>query len=209
MTTPHRRWRRAAAALAAGTTIALVPAVAHAVTINLDYDATGTAHIARTNSSINLGPSTLTTALNFDNGNFTGSLPLPGTTTRFEVIGFIPVTADVNFVEAAPLVGNITLSQLDARVTSTASYHIKLSNIKIAGFPTFTGAYCRTKNPVSIPANTPTGETFDILGGGTLAGQFTIGDFQNCGLNTGLINLLIPGPGNTANIEVTNGRVVP
>lgn len=204
-----RRWRRAATALAAGSVLALAPAAAQASTLNLDYDAVGTAHIASTDNDINLGPSTLSTFLDTDSSNFTGNLPLPGTTTRFEVLGFIPVTADVAFVPTAPLAGRLNFDVLNVTVTSTASYHIRLSNIKIAGFPAFAGPFCRTQNPVTIPANTPTGQSFDLFGGGNLTGQFTIGNFQHCGLNTGLINLLIPGSGNTADITVSNGRVVP
>lgn len=209
MTNTTRRWRRGALAVTAGTIFALAPAAAHAAPLNLDYDAVGTAHIASTNSTINLGPSTLTTNLDLNTNVFTGNLPLPGTTTRFEVLGFIPVTADVAFVPTAPLSGSLSTVGFNLLVTSTATYHIKLSNIKIVGFPTFTGPFCRTKNPVTIPANTPAGESFNLIDGGNLTGQFSIGNFQNCGLNTGLINLLIPGSGNTANIQVSNGRVVP
>lgn len=207
MTVITRRFRTGAAALAAGTIVALAPAAAHAATLDLDYDAVGTAHIASTNSNIGLGPSTLRTTLDLDSNNFTGNLPLPGTTTRFEVLGFIPVTADVAFVPTAPLAGQLSTVGFNLLVTSTATYHVKLSNIKIVGFPTFTGPFCRTKNPVTIPANTPAGESFNLFGGGNLTGTFSIGDFQNCGLNTGLINLLIPGSGNTANIQVSNGRI--
>lgn len=208
-TTTARRWRRGAAAIGAGAVFALAPAAAHAAPLNIDYDAVGTAHIASTNSNINLGPSTLSTHLDTETNQFTGNLPLPGTTTRFEVLGFIPVTANVAFVPTAPLAGSLSNVGFDLLVTSTASYHIKLSNIKIVGFPTFTGPFCRTQNPVTIPANTPAGGSFNLLGGGTLTGQFTIGNFQNCGLNTGLINLLIPGPGNTATIQASNGHFVP
>lgn len=207
-TTPTLRWRRRAAVLGAGAIVALIPAAAHAATLGVEYDAVGTSHIAKTNSTINLGPTTLTTNIDLDTGNFTGSMPLPGTTTSFSIIGLIPVTADVDFVEAAPLSGHINLSGLDASITSTASYYIKLSNIKVVGFPTFAGPHCRTKNPVSIPANTPPGESFSLTGGGNLKGQFSIGEFERCGLNTWLINLLIPGSGNSADIQVSNGRIV-
>ena len=60
---------------------------------------------------------------------------------------------------------------------------------------------------MSIPANTPEGEVFSITKGGNLKGYFTIGNFENCGLNTLLINLLIPGAGNTSELSVSNGRL--
>lgn len=205
MATITKRWRRRAAVIGTGIIVALIPAAAHAVTFDIQYDAVGTSHIASTNNDIALGPTTLTTTIDADTGNITGHMPLPGTRTKFQVLGFLPVTADVAFEEAAPITGHINLSGLDASVQSTAKYHIRLSNIKVAGFPAFAGPFCRTKQPVTIPANTPAGESFSLTGGGTLAGEFTIGDFQHCGLNTLLINQLIPGSGNTAEIQVTNG----
>lgn len=200
------RWRSRAAVAAAGAAIALVPVAAHAETIvPISYDAQGSSYIAKTKSTVALGPTTLTTNLDIDSGNFTGSLPLPGTATEFKIAGFLPVKAKVDFVEAAPLTGFINLAEERAEVTSTASYYIKLSDIKVAGFPTFTGTQCRTKEPVSIPVGTRPGEGFDLVNGGTLVGTYSIGKFANCGLNTALINSLVPGGGNTVDIDVTNG----
>ncbi|MCW2838988.1 MAG: hypothetical protein JWR55_471 [Aeromicrobium sp.] len=200
--------RRTVAMIGAGAVMALVPTAAHADTFNIDYDVVGTTHIASTDNDIALGPTTLSTAIDSANGNISGHLPLPATRAKFQVLGLLPVTADVAFQEAAPVTGHIDIAASDALVQSTASYYIRLSNIKVAGLPTVTGAHCRTIDPVTIPANTPAGESFSLIEGGTLAGEYTIGNFQNCGLNTLLINALIPGSGNTAEIEVTNGRFV-
>ncbi len=200
------RWRTRAAVVAAGAAVALMPVAAHAATIvPIQYDAQGTSHIAKTNSDVKLGPTKLTTNLDIDTGDFTGSLPLPGTSTSFKIAGFLPTEAKVDFIEAAPLTGHINLADDRAEVTSTAKYYIKLSDIKVAGFPTFPGDKCKTKQPVSIPVGTRPNEGFDLVNGGTLVGTFTIGEFENCGINTGLINSLVPGGGNTVTINVTNG----
>ncbi len=186
----------------------MMPSSASAAPIlNVTYDAGGSAYIASTDSSIDLGPSTLTTQLDYATGDFTGSMPLPGTTTKFEVAGFIPVKADVAFVEAAPVTGTLSAGQVGSRVDGVASYHIRLSNIKIVGFPTITGNHCRTINPVTIPISSPPEGGFDLFVGGTVHGEFSIGDFQNCGLNTWLINLLIPGSGNQVEIDMANARL--
>lgn len=202
------RWRKRAAVAAAGAAVALVPVAAHAATIvTITYDAQGTSHIAKTNSDVALGPTTLRTDLDIDTGDFTGSLPLPGTSTEFKIAGFLPVKAKVDFIEAAPLTGHINLTQTQAQVSSTATYYVKLSDIKVAGFPTFAGSKCKTKAPVSIPVGTRPDEGFDLINGGELVGTYTIGTFENCGINTPLINSLVPGSGNTVDITVTNGVV--
>ncbi len=196
---------RAALALGAGGLL-LGPAAAYAATIvPVEYDASGTTHIAKTGSNIALGPTKLDIDLDVDTFDFTGSLPLPGTRTTFKVAGFIPVSANVDFIPAGQVQGHINLEGLNAEVTSTARYYVKLSNVKAAGLPTFVGSTCKTKDPVVIPADTPEGQGFDLAGGGTLQGTYTIGSFQHCGLMTGLINTLVPGPGNTAEIQVSNG----
>ena len=202
----NRTTRRLAVAGGA-LALAAIPAAAHASTLNVTYDATGTSHVARTNSDIALGPTTLSVALESADGSFTGHLSIPTATNTFNVAGLLPVSANVDFVEAAPVTGKLNSTGTGISITSTASYFIKLSNVKVLGLPAFAGNYCQTKVPVSIPANTPAGEAFSITNGGRLAGTFTIGDFENCGLNTLLINLLIPGPGNTAELNVSNGRL--
>lgn len=199
--------RRGLIAIGAGAVLALAPMAAHAETIiPIQYDAQGTSTIAKTGSTVALGPTTLTTNLDVDSGNFTGSLPLPKTSTEFKAAGLLPVKADVSFVETAPVSGFINLAGDIASVNATATYTIKLSNIKVFGLPTFAGANCQTSAPVSIPVGTEPGVGFDLVEGGTLVGTYTIGNFQNCGLNTALINALVPGAGNTVNIQVSNGQ---
>lgn len=204
------RWSRPLVTVGSALAVVLLGATAaHAEPIvNVEYDASGTTHIASTDSTIELGPTVLSSSVDLATGEMTGSMALPGTRTSFEVAGFIPVTADVAFEEAAPTVGSVTAHPEGggSYVEATASYHLRLSNIKVAGFPTFPGPFCRTIEPVTIHVTTPDGERFDLFTGGRLTGEYAIGDFQNCGLNTWLINLLIPGAGNTVEFQVSDGR---
>jgi len=208
MTTYHtRRWLLSA--LAGGLLAAVPCTAAHATTVvTLEHDVVGSTHIAAPDSDVALGPTTLHTDLDVDTGDFTASLPLPGTTSEFALAGFIPVKAHVDFVPAAPVQGHLDFVGSDIKVTSTAQYYVKLSDIKIAGFPTFTGPNCRTVDPVTIPANTPADGVFDLINGGELEGTYSIGDFQNCGLNTWLINAVVPGDDNTLDLQVSNGRIL-
>lgn len=194
----------AAAAIALGTA-----GVAHAdTTVGINYAVTGSTHIASTDSTIPVGPTTLSTVLNVNNGDITGTMPIPSQQSTFNLIGFVPVSATVSFVETSPLTGHIDLASANAVVTGSASYTVQLSNVKIAGIPAFVGDSCKTVDPVTIPANTPAGQGFDLLGGGELTGSFSLGDFEHCGINTWLINQVIPGSGNTVDLHVSNGQFV-
>ncbi|TYL55368.1 hypothetical protein FXB39_03210 [Nocardioides sp. BGMRC 2183] len=139
-------------------------------------------------------------------GSFVGEMQLPGTRTEFELAGFIPVTADVNFLPVGDgaTTGNLVLVDRMLELHSTTQYYVQLSNIRVVGFPLFAGPFCRTSDPVTINANTPSGERFIPGQGGRLTGTYSIGDFQHCGLNTWLINTIIPGDGNTIDLQLTN-----
>lgn len=176
------------------------------VVLTVAYDVSGTSTVAKTNSTIDLGPATLTVGLDAQ-GNFTGTLPLPPATTSFKALGLLPTTATVNFVPAGPVTGALS-AHPNVMITSTATYYLRLSDVSVAGLPAFVGDHCQTKQPVTIPANTPDGQTFNITAGGTVTGTYTIGDFDDCALMTPLINLLVPGAGNTVSLQLSNGHIV-
>ena len=193
--------------LGAAVTLTVTAAPASAADLTVAYDATGSTLVKKPNSTIQLGPTTLTNYLNAD-GTFTADLPLPQTSSTFKVIGFLPAKATVDFIPVGPAVGALTFTP-KGHVQATAKYYIKLSNVTLGGLPTFVGNNCKTAAPVSIPVETPAGQVFDLTNGGTLAGTYTIGKFANCGLTTGIINLLVPGAGNTVTFTLSHGRIVP
>jgi hypothetical protein len=201
-----RRGRVAAAIAAAVSAVAFTAAPANAVVWTVEYDASGTSTIASTGSQVALGPATLTIDADSAGGPVTGTLPLPGTRTQFKLAGFIPVSADVSFEVAEPLTGEIVRVGRERQIRTSASYYLKLSNVKAVGLPLFAGPWCRTKEPITINAASPEGEYFAIASGGRLTGEFSIGKFEHCGLNTLLINSIIPGDGNTVDLTVENGR---
>lgn len=209
MKTLNRRstMRITVASLGAAAAMVFAVSPAHAVPINVDYDVNGVTHVESTDSDITLGPAVLHSSVE-DDGSFVGNMVLPGTRTEFELLGFIPVTANVAFEPTKPTTGQITRVGRQRTLASSSSYYVRLTNIKASIFPLFAGPFCRTTNPVVINADTPAGEFFDIGTGGRLVGTYSIGNFQNCGLNTALINSIIPGAGNTIELNLTNGRIV-
>lgn len=200
---------RTLAASGAAIALALLPFAASAAPLDVDYDVVGSTTIASTGSTIAITPTTLSSTVDSAGGpgSLSGTLPLNPTTTEFKAIGFVPIKATVSYEEAAPVTGQLVRDGRVTRVESTASYYLKLTNVSVGYIPAFVGNSCRTAEPVVIPADTPPGEAFNIVSGGTLAGEFTIGDFENCNLATGAINAMIPGDGNTVELQVSNGRI--
>jgi len=64
---------------------------------------------------------------------------------------------------------------------------------------------CQTKDPVVVRLASKPG--FNAIAGGTVAGSYTIGDFSHCELATLLINLTIPGSGNTITLKLGKAKI--
>jgi hypothetical protein len=166
--------------------------------IKATYPVTGSTLIKAPNFTLKLGPGTLTSTVNVITGKLTANLALPEATGTFKQFGIIPVTATTRFINAAPTTGKINLKT--GAIHSTSQITLQLVALKVAGIRTPVGPSCETSTPAIVPVASQPG--FSILKGGNLAGTYTIPQFANCGLATALINLTIPGPGNTLTLTL-------
>jgi hypothetical protein len=167
--------------------------------IYASYPVNGSTEIAATNSTMTLGPGTLAATLGVTSGAITANLTLPNATGTFTEFGIVPVTATTEFVQ----VGDITGQDVNGGVTTTANEIIKLTDLKVAGLDVPVGDRCETETPAVLNLDSGTG--FNVLTGGPISGTYTIPKFADCGLLvTPILNLLIPGAGNT--IELTLGK---
>jgi len=183
---------------AAGTLIGVAAAPASADTlITATYPVTGSAFIHSVNATQSLGPGTLTSTLDLNTGAATGSLSLPSSTASFKVLGFIPVTATTQLIQDGTATGTASLATNSVSVTSTST--LQITSLTVAGIPVPVGSSCESA-PFSTTISSQPG--FNLLSGGTLAGTFAIPKFSHCGLFTFIINLTIPGSGNTLTLSL-------
>lgn len=189
------------AAVAAALSLGVSSALADAV-VNASYPINGTTHVAKTNSDLTLGPGTLTAAADLTTDQITsGSLTLPDATGTFTELGFVPVTATVAFQQVGQVTG--TIDAASGAVTATADVTLRITDLKVAGIDVGVGPFCQTTQPASITVATGTG--FSIFSGGPASGTYTIPPFSSCGLlgiETPVINAVIPGTGNTINLTL-------
>lgn len=164
---------------------------------NLTYPVTGSTMIKKINSTISLGPGTLTTSADLTTSTLTANLSLPPATGSFKELGFITVTATTKLIQVGQATGTFNFNA--NTVTTTATAMLQLTSLKIAGFNIPVGSSCET-SPASITVSSQPGFTFGT--GGNLAGTYTIPNFRHCGLATFLINLTLPGPGNTITLTL-------
>jgi hypothetical protein len=190
-----------AATLAAGGLLLATPGAASAVThVHAKYKVTGSTFIKAPDFTLALGPGTLAADLNPSNGNLKATLTLPDATGSFKQFGVIPVTATTRFINDGPTTGKLNLDT--GAVTTTSKITLRIVRLSVAGVNVPVGDSCQTSSPVVVTVKSQKG--FNVLKGGNLAGSYTIGHFQDCKLATGLINLTIPGSGNT--ITLTLGK---
>jgi hypothetical protein len=189
------------AAVGAILSLGMVPAsMASADTnITVSYPVSGSTFIHTLKATVPLGPGTLSTTVDLTTSTIVAStLTLPPATASVKEFGVIPVSATTEFVPTGTPTGTVNLSQ--NTVTETSQAFLKITKLSVAGLNIPVGSSCQTQTPISITVNSQPG--FNLLNGGNLAGTYTIPRFDDCGLATFLINLSIPGSGNTITLTL-------
>jgi hypothetical protein len=201
---PGRSLARRISVLAAGASLLAAAAVTATAgsasadtTINAHYALTGTTFIKKLNTTVNLGSGTLAATVDLDTGASSSTLSLPPATASVKELGVVPVSATTELIQNGPATGTVDLNA--NTITSTASVTLKITALKIAGLSVPVGSSCQTS---PFPVTLSSGAGFTVGGGGPLSGSYTIPLFRHCGLNTVLLNLTIPGPGNTLNLTL-------
>lgn len=185
--------------LVAGSGSASASTTPHAI-VHAKYPVTGSTHLAAPNATVALGPGKLVSAVDAKTGNLTANLKLPDATASYLQYGLIPVTATTQFVNDGPTTGTIDLNS--GAVTTRSLITLRIVSLSVAGISLPVGNSCETSTPATVQVTSQPG--FNILTGGTLTGTYTIPQFANCGLETLLLNLTVPGFGNT--ISLTLGK---
>ena len=185
------------AVLAATGVVAASGAASADSVVNVHYAVTGTTYLAKLNTTANLGSGTLASTVDLTTGTSQSTLTLPSTAVSVKEFGFVPVTATTELIQNGPAAGTVNFST--NTITSTANVTLKLTNLTVFGVSLPVGDKCQT-TPFNIGISS--GPGFTVSGGGPVSGTYTIPAFHDCGLNTLLLNLTIPGAGNTLNLDL-------
>jgi hypothetical protein len=193
----------ASAALAATASPALASTASASAKVHASYKVTGSTYIKAPNFTLSLGPGKLSSAVNLRTGKLTATLSLPNATGSFTQLGIIPVTATTQFINDGQTTGK--LNTTTGAVTTKSKITLRIVSLTVAGIPVPVGNACQTKSAVVVDLTSQPG--FNVVEGGSLAGSYTIGDFSGCGLATLLINLTIPGSGNTISLKLGKAKI--
>src|SRR5258708_551946 len=189
-------------AAAAAVAEAAGPASA-GTTVKAKYRVTGSTYIKAPNFTLNLGPGRLVTRVDLKTGKLTARLSMPDATGSFKQLGIIPVTSTTQFINDGLTTGRLNLKTGTVRTKSKIT--LRIVSLTVAGLPVPVGNSCETKSPAVVRLTSQPG--FNVLEGGNVAGAYTIPDFSGCGVATPLINLTIPGGGNTITLTLGKAKV--
>jgi hypothetical protein len=185
-------------ALLATTGVMAASGAASADTVvNAKYAVTGPTFIAKLNTTVNLGSGNLAATVDLTTGASQSTLTLPPATVSVKEFGFIPVTATTEIIQNGTAAGTVNFAA--NTITSTANVTLKITHLTVFGISLPVGNACQT-TPFNISLSSGSG--FTVSGGGPVSGSYTIPAFHNCGLNTVLLNLTIPGSGNSLNLTL-------
>jgi len=192
------------ATLAAGAAVAATVSPASAATsLKAKYKVTGSTYIKAPNFTLDLGPGRLVSRVNTKTGKLTARLSLPDATGSFKQLGIVPVTATTKFINDGPTTGRLNLNT--GTVRSKSKITLRIVSLTVAGINVPVGNSCQTKHAVVVRLTSKPG--FNVLKGGKFAGSYTIGNFAHCRLATLLINLTIPGAGNTITLKLGKAKI--
>jgi hypothetical protein len=186
-----------------GALVAAGGAASAASFIKARYKVTGTTFLAGPNTSVSLGPGTLSAKVNGSTGKLTATLSMPPATASFKELNLIQVTATTKFINDGPTTGKVNLNTGATRTTSKIT--LQITNLTVAGQSIAVGSRCETSSPVVINLKSKKG--FNPLNGGKVAGSYTIGKFSHCGLATLAINQTVPASGNTITLKLGKAKI--
>ncbi|XOZ34216.1 choice-of-anchor D domain-containing protein [Halomonadaceae bacterium KBTZ08] len=181
-------------------------------TVDVTFDLEGVTNVAANGSDVPLNGQIIS-ELNLGNGNFTADLELEPTQAEFQISQLfktIKGRADIKFEPVGETTGQLNLETGKLSAESELMIKIPEARVSIIGFgfgsngiPIGGGHSCQTTEPATISLESPEGEEFDPLKGGTVEGTYYAPALEDCGLLTGLLNEFFEGPGNTIELELS------
>ncbi|MEU4746445.1 fibronectin type III domain-containing protein, partial [Actinosynnema sp. NPDC023658] len=170
--------------------------------VKYGYRLAGSTKIKAAHGEVALAGS-IQASVNLSTGAVEADLALNPTTGHFKAFGFLPVRAEMQFVQEGKTTGSLAGGVL----RSTSKVTVKLPRITLLGIPISSSPNCRTQAPASIPLESKPG--FDPLRGGTAAGTYTLPALTGCGPLTNLISGVTSGPGNTIELRMVPLKSAP
>ena len=173
--------------------LAGIPAASADTIIPIHWTVNASTHLKSLNMDVTVPPGTFDGEVNLTTGALTGNLSLPSATQKISILGIPLASATFALKSNGPITGHVDLAA--GTVSVAASFTFNITNASAAILPklNIVGNNCHGSQPITQNLTGPV----NLTGASTFSSSFTIPKFAGCGLVTPLLNLIIPGSGNT------------
>jgi hypothetical protein len=164
------------------------------IVVPISWTVNASTHIKSVNLDVTVPPGNFTGTVDLTTGNLTGTLTLPPAAKTISFLGLPLATATFSMSPAGPISGHVDLVNNTVSVTASFNFNITSATLSLLPKLNLVGNNCHGSTPITVNM---TG-AINLTGANTFSSTYTIPKFSNCGfLVTPLLNLIIPGPGNT------------
>ncbi len=179
----------------AGVGLASTAPTASADTIvPINWTVSASTTLKSLNLSVTVPPGTFVGQVDLTTGALTGNLDLPSASKTISLAGIPLATATFAMSEAGPITGSVNLATGTVNVNTSFNFSIKSATLSLLPGLNLVGNTCRGSSPISVDFSGP----ISLTGGSqTFTSTYTIPKLTGCGLLTPILNLVIPGSGNT------------
>jgi hypothetical protein len=162
--------------------------------IPIHWNVNASTHLKSLNMDVVVPQGTFDGQVNLTTGDLTGSLTLPKATQTIKLFGLPIASATFSMAAAGPITGHVDLATNTVTVNSSFTFNIDKAALSLLPSLNLVGNNCHGATPISVNMSGPV----NLTGSSTFSATYTIPKFAGCGLLvTPILNLIIPGPGNT------------
>jgi hypothetical protein len=168
------------------------PASADAI-IPITWNVNASTHLKSLNLDVVVPQGTFTGTINLTTGELKGNLSLPPATTKIKLFGIPLASATFAIQPTGPVTGHVNLATMAVTVNSSFNFAITKASPSFLPNLNLVGNNCHGAQPVTVNLS----GNVDLAHGSTFSSTYTVPKFTGCGLLTPILNLIVPGPGNT------------
>ncbi len=168
------------------------PATA-ASTLPIHWTVQASTHIKSLNMDVQIPAGTFDGEIDLATGDLTGNLNLPPAAKTIKLFGVPVATATFAMTENGPITGHVDLSTMQVTVNSSFNFSIKSATLSFLPWWNIVGNSCQGTQPINVSMSGPV----SLTGSQTFSSTYTLPKLKHCGFATPLMNLIIPGGGNT------------
>lgn len=181
------------ALLIAAAAFTAAPASADTI-IPINWNVNATTHIKSLNMDVVVPQGTFNGAFDLTDGSLSGNLALPPASKSIELFGMPIASTTFAMTQNGPITGHVDLATMTATVNTSFNFAITKATLSFLPWLNLVGSSCRGSAPINVTLSGPV----SLTGTSSFSATYTLPKLTGCGfLLTPILNLIIPGPGNT------------